>query len=158
VSAAAAVARNPSDESKAEDLLYHQTLGGVYTVLFTLGLAVPVAWVVWHRADYPIEELVIYVFLPLSGLLMLWILFVGVMLLQGALIQEAGIFFLLMYFFCVGLVFSMVSVLIGEIGAMVYTSLVMLGFPVFFVYSLRVYTSFKLRYEQRRIHLVGILA
>jgi hypothetical protein len=54
------------------------------------------------------EELVIYVFAPLSCILMLWILFVGGMLLQGALIQEAGICLLLVYFVCGWLVYSIV--------------------------------------------------
>ncbi|CAL4989222.1 unnamed protein product [Urochloa decumbens] len=145
VSAAAAVARYPSDESKAENLLFFQTLGGLYIKLATLGFAAFVAWLVWHRADFPVEQLSIYVFFPLSCILMLWIMYVGGMLLQGALIQEPGLLSLLVYLFSVTFFSTMVSVLIGEIASMEFISLVMLGFPGFLGYSLSVYTSFKLR-------------
>ncbi|CAO2147961.1 unnamed protein product [Urochloa humidicola] len=145
---AAAAARYPSDdESKAagKKQLFFRTLGGLITKLITLVFAASVLWLVWHRADFPVEELILYVFLPLSGVLLFWIMYVGGMLLRGALIQEAVMLFLVTYFFAVGFGFTVVSVLNGEIAAMGFTSLAMLGFPGFFGYSLSVYTSFKLR-------------
>ncbi|KAL6658316.1 hypothetical protein ACP70R_003902 [Stipagrostis hirtigluma subsp. patula] len=140
----------PRDEHEADTVHGLRLFVAAFNVLVTLGTAAIVAWVVRPFAgDRRADELVMVVSVALSGVLVLWIMFVTGALLRGALVGETGLSLLIMYFMCAVLLYAMAYVIMGGIAAMIITWLAILGIPGFFGYCLYVYASVKAEVEAR---------
>ncbi|TVU26855.1 hypothetical protein EJB05_29424 [Eragrostis curvula] len=130
-------------KEKQERMLDLQILGGIFVGIFTLLAAAYIVWVMCSASNRSIVHLMISVFIPLSSVLMFWSIFVGCMLLQGALLGETGCLILVIYFISSVFLSPLAFSIVGDIGGMIVTTLAILGLPGFFGYSACIYASSK---------------
>ncbi|CAN6374414.1 unnamed protein product [Urochloa humidicola] len=141
----AAVVCFPSDKRHADKLNCALVVGRAYFGMITVGFAAGVVWVLFHAADHSAEGFVVYVFLPLCSVLIMWITYVGAMLLRGALITETVFSALIMYFGLVIMFYACSALTMGDIWGMLVAWPLMLAFSGGFGYCICVHSSYKLR-------------
>uniref|UniRef100_A0A0A8XXS1 Uncharacterized protein n=1 Tax=Arundo donax TaxID=35708 RepID=A0A0A8XXS1_ARUDO len=130
------------DNEEAERLHVLRIAAGLLYGLPTLGVAIRLAWVLSHSADYAPTDLMLHFLMPLSGGLLLWISFIASVL-RGALMGQGGLALVFFYFGFIMMNYMLMLVTLGHTVATLATWFAILGLSGFLGYSIGVYNFFK---------------
>lgn len=114
----------------------------MYFVAITICAAVAVVWILYHAEDYAENELLLYVLMPLLGVLILWVSYVDVSL-RGAFLGQGGMAMVFAYYGLIIMMYMLSLITLGHIAATITTWIAILGMSGFLGFSLSIYNSYK---------------